>query len=157
MQSEKKSVTKLINTYLYIHIIINQNYRYSRIMNRRKAIDKHIVGVSSDTVNEINDDSDNFVDHSESDPIDISEGEIFKTDQECQVDFTSPATIEQTRTFTCNRYIYTTNNYCDAEVQTELPKIVTLKTIVSGKIMKDQEVQCGFNEVVLERNMLKTS
>ncbi|XP_046601659.1 uncharacterized protein LOC124295486 [Neodiprion lecontei] len=107
--------------------------RYNRLINRRKTLHKHNIEVNCDTGNPVNDDSNNVVNNNGRDPMDVSSAEvILKTDQECQVDFVNSAGIEQTKTFTCNRYIYMTI-YCDAEVQTEIPEIATLKTIVNRK------------------------
>nr|XP_046475541.1 uncharacterized protein LOC124215812 isoform X2 [Neodiprion pinetum] len=143
--------------------------RYNRLMNRRKTLHKRNIGVNCDTGNQVNNDPNNVVNNSGREPMDISSAEvILKSDQECQVDFVSSAGIEQTKAFTCNRYIYMTN-YCDAEVQTEIPEIATLKTIVNRKKMKDEEVQCGtsltdrvdksvgFNEAVVEQNRKQRS
>lgn len=155
--------------YLYIYIVtyVSINYRYNRLINRRKTLNKHNITMNCDTEKQVNDDSNNFLNNSGSEPMNVSAEEILKTDQECQIDFISSG-IEQIRTFTCNRFIYMTN-CCDAEVQTEIPEIATLKTILNRKKMKDNEVQCGtsltdlvdklvgFNEVVVKQDRKQCS
>nr|XP_046468114.1 uncharacterized protein LOC124212271 [Neodiprion pinetum] len=66
--------------------------RYNRLMNRRKTLHKHNIGVNCDTGNQVNNDPNNVVNNSGREPMDISSAEvILKSDQECQVDFVSSA------------------------------------------------------------------
>ncbi|XP_046627773.1 uncharacterized protein LOC124308775 isoform X2 [Neodiprion virginianus] len=68
---------------------------YNRLMNRRKTLHKHNIGVNCGTGNQVNDDHNNVVNNSGREPMDISSAEvILKSDQECQVDFVSSAGID---------------------------------------------------------------